>query len=171
VQLILFRGRPGTGKTTLSSILSQQLKVPLLRKDDIYDVASTYVNDHSTRNKIAFDSLYQILLSNVKSAVCFILDYPFQSTTDLAIIKTWCTDHKVSLRSILVTCSDETRWAQRFNERAKCPQPNQLITDFEVLRKRYDTMQLIPEDGELLVDTIEEIPVLLKRIIEFIDRQ
>ncbi|MCX6756120.1 MAG: hypothetical protein NTX85_02165 [Candidatus Nomurabacteria bacterium] len=50
--VILFRGRPGVGKTTISNAFAIERGIPILRKDDIYDVTALYVNDHTTRNKI-----------------------------------------------------------------------------------------------------------------------
>ena len=57
-KIILFRGRAGTGKSTLSNELAKRINVPVLHKDDIYDTVAGFVKEHGSRNKICFDFLY-----------------------------------------------------------------------------------------------------------------
>ncbi len=167
MKLILFRGRPGTGKTTLSQAFAQRVNFPILRKDDVYDVTAEFITEHNARNKISYRALYKILESNTGNGSTFILDYPFQHPGDLDILRAWCADHKATLKSILVTCSDEKVWAQRLDERAKNPAPNQLITDFDSFKKLYGTMHLSPEADELCVDTVRSVEDIVANIVEF----
>lgn len=41
-EVILLRGRPGVGKTTVSNGLQARLHIPIIRKDDIYDAVAGY---------------------------------------------------------------------------------------------------------------------------------
>ena len=168
MKLILFRGRPGVGKTLLSGLLSQRLNVPVLRKDDMYDHIAFLNTDHGLRNKAAHDVLYAIFKSNAHSSSQFILDFPFQFDADIEQLETWCRANNVELRSILTTCSDEALWAQRLKKRAENPATNQLITDFEEFRKRYSTMQLEARAGELLIDTVNPANESIAAIINFV---
>lgn len=168
MKLILFRGRPGVGKTLLSELLSKQLDIPVLRKDDIYDNIAFLNADHGLRNKAAHDVLYAIFKSNVHSSSQFILDFAFQFDTDIEKLETWCVANNVELKSILTTCSDEALWAQRLKNRAENPTPNQLITDFEEFKKRYTTMQLEARTGELLIDTVNPAHENIDNIISFV---
>ncbi len=169
MKIILFRGRPGAGKTTLAKVFAAQENHPLVSKDDLYDPLVGYVKEHSERNKLSYQLLYQILENNLHTNVVFVLDFPFQRDEDFAIIDSWCKEKKVALTSILVTCSDETLWAERVNKRAKNPKPNQLITDFSELKEHYGgDMQLLPKPGELLVDSVDALDVLLQQVTPFI---
>jgi predicted kinase len=167
MKIILFRGRPGTGKTTLSSAFAKHTNFPILRKDDVYDSVVGFVNEHDIRNKISHRVLYNILESNLKNNCIFVLDYAFQYPGDLQIIRKWCDERGVVLKSILVTCSDEKLWAERLKMRADNPAPNQLLTDFESFKKLYGTMQLYPETGELFVDTVNQTEKVLEQVIRF----
>jgi predicted kinase len=169
MKIILFRGRPGTGKTLLSGLLAERLNIVVLRKDDIYD-SITFLNaEHRLRNKATYDVLYTILKSNAGNASKIILDFPFQFDEDIDQLMVWCHAHKVELKSILVTCSDEVLWAGRFNERAENPSPNQLITDFEQLRARYTTMQIEARTCELLIDTVNSVGENIAAVVNFVD--
>ena len=50
----LFRGKAATGKTTLSSRLSQKLAIPVFRKDDITDAIKSgeYLTDRGAGNAL-----------------------------------------------------------------------------------------------------------------------
>jgi len=169
MKLILFRGRPGTGKTLMSNLLSAKIDAPILRKDDIYDVISLLEPDHQLRNKTTFALLYAILHTNSGIASNIIMDCPFQFSDDIAELRRWCIEHHIDLRSILVICSDENVWATRFNKRAENPSPNQLITNFDKLKERYKEMQLTPDEDELLIDSIITLDENLNNILNFLN--
>ena len=140
----------------------------MIRKDDIHDPVSKYIPEHLNRSKASFDVLYKILESNKHSDVTFVLDFSFQSKVDYSIIKTWCDERRIDLKSILVTCSDEKVWAERFNKRANNPLPNQVITNFDDLKEHYVDLQILPEDGELLVDTVNTVEVIVEKLLKII---
>ncbi len=168
MKIILFRGRPGTGKTTLTHALGGRTHFPILRKDDIHDPVSMFIPEHVNRSKASYAVLYRILESNIHTDVTFILDFSFQTKGDFSVINDWCKERGVTLKSVLVTCTDEELWAERFNKRADNPAPNQTITNFEGLKKHYGTLQLALEEGELLIDTVRPIEGLLEEVAEFL---
>jgi adenylate kinase family enzyme len=169
MQLILFRGRPGTGKTTMSDLLSAKINVPVIRKDDIYDLVAGLTESHELRNKISHNIIYSILKSNSHNSSTLILDCPFQYENDINSLREWCSNNNVQLKSILVTCSDEKIWAERFKERAKNAAPNQLITDFEEFKSRYKSMHIKPDTGELLLNTIDSPGQNLDTVLGFLE--
>lgn len=163
--VILFRGRPGVGKTTLTTMLSKRLHSFVLRKDDIYDVTSKYVDDNTVRNKISYNALYKTIESNSVSGATIILDYPFQINENVEAFQTWCKARGVKLILILVICSDRALWKERFNARAENPEPSQLITDFDELEKHYGTLSIAPLEHELVVDTVQPPSEIIDAII------
>lgn len=168
MKIILFRGRPGTGKTTLSNAFAKMCHFPIFRKDDIYDSLYLHLDEHDKRSKLSYEILYKILETNLNNNSTFILDFPFQNSADYSIIEKWTTERNINFKSILVTCSDEKLWAERFNIRAENPAPNQLITNFDELKEHYVTLQIDPEQGELVVDTVESVESNILRVVEFI---
>ena len=167
MKIILFRGRPGSGKTTLSHVFAGKTHFPILRKDDFYDPISNYIEEHQKRNILSHDILYKILQSNIHTETTFILDFAFQTPADYSLIKNWCIEGEIEFKSILVTCSNEKVWADRFNKRAENPLPNQLITNFDELKKHYGTMEIGAEENELVVDTSELSPEEVVNIVSW----
>jgi|GEM_PF-824628 len=162
--IILFRGRPGVGKSTVSNAFAKERKLPIFRKDDIYDSAASYVEDHLVRNKISYDSLFKILESNISSGTRIILDYPFQRDEEVINLQKWCKERNLHLVSILVICSNREVWKVRFNKRSESPAPNQLITDLDELERHYGNLDLKPLEGEITVDTVESVESILKQL-------
>lgn len=160
--IILFRGRPGVGKSTISDAFAKERKLPILRKDDIYDAAATYIEDHTVRNKISYDSLFKMLESNMPSGTSLILDYPFQKDEEVINLQKWCEDRGLRLVLILVTCSDRETWKSRFNLRAENPTSNQLITNLDELERHYGSLNLNPLGDEIVIDTVESVEATLK---------
>lgn len=176
MDIILLRGRPAVGKTTLAAALSARLGLPILCKDDFYDTVAPAISDHALRNKIAYDLLYRTLDSNADGRVRFLLDFPFQYPTDLPIIRRWCAMHRATLRSIVVTCSDEDLWAARFEARfAHAPAPNRQIGEFTKLRAyfadRGEPLMLQAEPGEPVIDmALFSIEQAADAVAEFITK-
>ncbi len=163
--VILFRGRPGVGKTTITNAFSEKIKSVVLRKDDIYDVTSKYIDDNTSRNKLSYSVLYKVLESNKNSQTSIILDYPFQINENVIELQKWCKENSIKLLLVLVTCSDKELWKQRFNKRAENPTPNQLITDLDELEKHYGTLDIEPLEGELVIDTIIPMSEIIKNVL------
>ncbi|MNI15475.1 adenylate kinase [compost metagenome] len=170
-EIILFRGRPGVGKTTLSDHLSTQLNVPIIRKDDFYDVVAAYNDHHDQRNKVSYGILFKILESNKKINGRFILDFPFNQEDDMTMFSSWLRENNYHLKSILCICSNEEIWADRFHIRKDNPSPNQLITDFVELKKYYKgDLSIKPFENELVIDTIDALESILSKVTTYINQ-
>jgi len=168
MKIILFRGRPASGKTTISKALGLRLALPVIHKDDIYDSLSSIIADHNIRNKAAHDILYAILESNTHADATIILDFPFQNSADFSIIESWCIQYQVILKSVLITCTNEHLWRERLILRSQHPLPNQLIYDFDELKSRYGSMHVEPHPLELMVDSALQLEDNISHIINYI---
>ncbi len=55
--IYFFRGKAATGKTIITDALSSKIKVSILRKDNIFDAISHYIDDNSLNNSLTYDVL------------------------------------------------------------------------------------------------------------------
>ncbi|CAG7615565.1 AAA family ATPase [Paenibacillus allorhizosphaerae] len=170
-EVILLRGRPGVGKTTISDRLGPMLNVPIIRKDDFYDVISDYNDNHEQRNKVSYGILFRLLQTNASTNMRYILDFPFNKEEEMNHFKLWLESRDYGLKSILCTCSDEKIWAERFNKRKSNPLPNQLITDFDELKSYYKVLSIQPMDGELVIDTVESMDSIMDQIKVYLQQR
>ncbi len=162
--VILFRGRPGVGKTTISNAFATEREIPILRKDDIYDISALYISDHKTRNKISYDSMFKILETNSLFNTQIVLDFPFNKEGEIKNLYDWCNNHNMRLISALVICSDRKIWESRFNKRSENPTPNQLITNLNELEKHYGDLNVTSLKDEIVLDTINSTEDILKQL-------
>ncbi|HDX9578783.1 TPA: AAA family ATPase [Bacillus pseudomycoides] len=170
-QVILFRGKMGTGKTTLSNAVGTQLHIPVIHKDDLYDSIADHITDHFIRNKICFDILFRLLESTLACKATIIIDFGYNHLDDVLKLKSWIEQREGILTSISCICSDESVWAHRLNERKTNPQPNQLITDLHELKQHYSTINTDLLEDELQLDCIEDIRVLTEKAIHYISEK
>lgn len=167
-KIILFRGKSGTGKTTLSNELGRRLNLPVLHKDDIYDSVAELLPAHDLRNKIYFDFLYRFLQSVIDSNASIIIDYGFNNYVDAQIFKKWIDERGGQLLSFLCICSNVLIWSERLNERSVNPLPNQLITNLSELKEHYKNDKTECLEGEIIVDTVKAKKILIDEIESFV---
>ena len=167
-RIILFRGKPGVGKTTLSNAVSKRLGIAVIRKDDIYDALAEFVGEHSVRNDICQQTMFRILSTNIQNGVDTIVDHSLHYPNPIRDFQDWVHKQEADLVSILLTCSDEEVWKQRFNQRKFNPKPNNLITDFDELKAHYGSLYTEPIEGELVVDSLGDLDALTRQVLQFL---
>lgn len=154
--ILFFRGKPGVGKTAFSNALGRDLGLAVLRKDDVYDALSTQIESHELKSQLSYDVLQQQILTQVSNGNGVIVDSSLHHTDHIQTFLAWAQSHRVPLITILIICSNEALWAERFNQRALNPTPNQLITHFGDLKQFYGDLNTVPLDGELVIDSAED---------------
>lgn len=169
-KVIVFRGKAGVGKTTISNEVGRKLNIPIIRKDDIYDSIAAYVDEHENRNKACYDTLHKILESNILNGIDVIVDAGFHNLDQVLQFKNWILYKKAIFVPLLCICSDEDIWAERFNKRSLNPQPNNLITNFEELKLHYKDLRTESLNNEMVLDTINNIDVLVENAIAEIEK-
>lgn len=166
--IILFRGKPGVGKTTLSNSVAQSLNIAIIRKDDVYDSLASAISEHFDRNTLCTQIMKKMILTQIKNETSVIIDNTLHYPNQIQDFQEWVRQKGGKLISILVMCSDEEIWKERFNKRKLSPQPNNLITDFDELKKHYKQLYTEPMTNELVLDSVKQIDELSKEACEWI---
>lgn len=167
--LVIFSGLPGTGKTTLAISAARELKIPLLRIDDV--VAS--IPEHMRRHADPFwEEMIGILMNLVEAqlklgiSVSVIVDSVFMGSDRLQALEI-AKKHNAAFRPIHTFVSDETIWEQRVRQRILDFPEDEPATWERIQIQRRDFLPWKPNSA-LFVDAIRPIDENHKKVMEFI---
>ncbi len=167
-KLIIFRGKSATGKTVLSSKVSEKLKIFVVRKDDIFDPLSLSITDNSLNNKICYDIMVNLVQQNLDSNIDVILDVSLANTDYYNFFLSRFNLSSHILISFLCECSDENIWKNRWEERLKNPSPNQLFACIDDMIKHYNKMNIELLDYENYIESCDDIEKNIEKAISII---
>lgn len=138
--IIIINGLPGTGKTTLSEAVSEQLGLPLLSKDAIKELLfdSLGAKDRAWSKKLGqatFPILFAQVDELVKAGVSHIIESPLNPQFEDARFQRYEKEFGVRVIQVLLTCDGEVLF-ERFKKRAKSARhEGHNDTDPEVLEE------------------------------------
>lgn len=168
--IYFFRGKAATGKTTLSNILSNKINIVVLRKDDIFDSLSQFIEDISYNNHITYNVLSKLIQTNIDNKVDVIVDVGLSNTDGWKTFKTKFDFKDYKIYTFLCDCTDLDVWKSRFDERLKNPTPNQHFKSVEEVISYYEKSKIELLDGEYYIDSSESLNTILQYVLKTIDR-
>ena len=112
-RLIAMKGHPATGKSLLARALAQQLRWPLIDKDDIKDHTLPVANG----NVLAYAIMWQVVETQLALGVSVIADSPLSYPIGYDTALQLTTRHGAQL-FVVETILDETLWRRRLDARA-----------------------------------------------------
>jgi len=167
--VIIFRGKAATGKTTLSNMLSKRMNISVLRKDSIFDVVSRYVEDNNMNNSITYDVLSNMIQASINNDTDIIVDIGLANTSSWKTFLSKIDFKESRILSFLCDCSDLIIWKNRFNERFLNPTPNQYFKTFEEIIDYYAKSDIALLDKEYFVDSSKDLESLFNYIQNIIN--
>lgn len=162
--LLLMKGHPGTGKSTLARALAARLRCPLLDKDDIKD----HTADLDDGNDRSYAILWQLVETQLKLGLSVVVDSP------LAYPRLYATGRALAKRYgvpllVVETHVDATTWVERLTAR----DPNvrlHTVSDWaslQALLARYDGCWRYPiaPEQHVRIDTGGTIEACVERVL------
>ena len=169
MQLVMFKGFPGSGKSTLSRALSRQLHWPLIDKDDVKDMFSEQVPD---AGGLAYDVMLNIVRRQLLQGLDVICDSPMTHRITYERVQHIAKETHAHLAIVECFCSDEHLWSKRVNARKTYGLPAHHVIDWETLqayRRQQRTEARFPiTHPHLLVDTARPLAVCITEVIEWL---
>ena len=170
-KLIIFRGKSATGKTFLSSKVSENLNIFVVRKDNIFDPISVSISDNSLNNKICYDIMVSLVQENLDSNIDIILDVSLANTDYYKLFLSKINYSSHTLISFLCGCSDESIWISRWKERLKNPLPNRLFKSIDEMVTHYKNMNIELLDDENYIESCNDIEKNIELAISIISQR
>ena len=170
MQLLMLKGFPGSGKSTLGRALSRQLQWPLLDKDDVKDMFSEQVPD---ADGLAYDIILNIVRRQLLQGLNVICDSPLTYKCTYECAQHIASETHAELAIVECFCSDESLWSHRVNARKKYELPVHHMIDWErvqAYRRQHRAETAYPiTHPHLLIDTARPLEVCVAEVVEWLD--
>ena len=164
--IIIFRGKAATGKTYITDLLSEKLKVPVIRKDDIYDKLSIYGLERSIINSASYNILAEIIQTIIDTNCNLIVDISLAHNPYLEQFLSKINLKDSQVYQFLCICSDDEEWKSRIEKRLDNPSPNQSFKSVKEAEVHYNKLNIEPLENEIVIDSIDDISIIMERINE-----
>lgn len=165
MNIYIFRGKSATGKTTLTSILSQKLNVPVLRKDDIFDALSKYETDIGILNSASYDIIAKQIQTCIDNQSDIIVDIALQHTLSLKTFLSKIDFKNITVFRFFCDCGNDDIWLDRWRDRLKEPLPNQYFKSIDEIIEHYRKYEIKPLNSEIILDSVMSVDDLVDIIM------
>lgn len=165
--LILMRGLPAVGKSTLARAIGRELKIPVLDKDDIGDILFPVLRRHEAVNPLCYDVLWAMARTQLSLGTSVIVDSPLRFPADYERVLAWAGPLGATVRPIRVTCSDHAIWAKRLEGRSQ-HMPEHRFRTWQNLQQYYGSTEVEPIAGECVLDTVQGLDENVEMCIRYL---
>lgn len=163
--IIIFRGKAATGKTMISNELSKRKSIPILRKDDIFDILLRNAIDVSAANTATYDIMADIIQSHIETKSDLIVDIALSHTPFFEIFLSKFKIADSQVKYYLCDCSDDEIWKSRIKDRFVNPKPNQFFKSTDEAARHYEKHDITPLIMEVRIDSIRPLGRIIEEIM------
>jgi predicted kinase len=121
--LVLLKGQPGCGKSTLGKSLASNLRVPLIIKDDARDYlhhgSLTDAHPSIDWNSLSYDIMFNYLETQLSVGLSAIVDSPLARRELFDRAAALAKKYNAEIALIELYASDQQEWSRRLSERGK----------------------------------------------------
>ena len=166
--LLLLKGHPATGKSTLANALARRLGWPLIDKDDIKD--HTYPLPDG--GHLSYAIMWQIVRHQLAIGLSVLVDSPLSYPTTYETGQELAAEFGTQLL-VVETALPDALWQARLDQRTLEEQTHRTSgwADMQQLLAEYNASWRYPIEAKhhLVVDTSQPPIQLVQRIIDHLD--
>lgn len=178
--LIVMKGPPGSGKSTIARALSRRLCYPLIDKDDILDilhrdeqVPDVLDNNALLASGLSYDVMFRVARRQLVQGLSVICDSPLTSIMGYRQAQTIAAEAHATLVIVEGYCSDTMQWSQRIDARKMLSLPSHHQTDWHALQSYLSYYR--SESGypithpHLMIDTTNPLEQCVDTIVNWLE--
>jgi predicted kinase len=167
--LLLLKGHPATGKSTLAKALARRLAWPLIDKDAIKD--HTYALPQG--NTLAYEIMWHVVRLQLEVGLSAVVDSPLSYPIAYATGKSLAAEFGARLL-VVETSLHEAQWQDRLEKRLLQPETHRVAgwANMQKLLEEYNSSwrYAIAPEHHLIVDTSQPTDVTVQAIVDHISR-
>lgn len=178
--LIVMKGPPGSGKSTIARALSRRLCYPIIDKDDILDilhrdeqVPDVLDNNALLAGGLAYDVMFRVARRQLLQGLSVICDSPLTSTIGYRQAQTIAAEARAILAIVECCCPDTAQWSQRIDARKMLSLPPHHQTDWPALQdylSYYRSESSYPIiHPHLMIDTTNPLEQCIDTIVDWLE--
>ena len=167
-RVYLFRGISASGKTAITDKLSREMKINIIRKDDIFDEIHAHISDHKLINSITYDVVAKLIQTQIDNHNDCLVDVGLPDKGNYENFISKIHFNNCELVSFLCICSDKQEWIRRIEERMQNPLPHQSYKGHKDLLRHYERCDLSPVENEFILDSVENLNILYEKITSYV---
>jgi predicted kinase len=150
--LLLFKGHPATGKSTLANALARRLAWPLIDKDDIKDQLYPLPNS----GYLSYEVMWQLVRHQLEIGLNVLVDSTLSYQSTYATGLEFATEFSARLL-VVETCLSDDVWKSRLDQRMHEPVTHRT-SGWEAMQRLLNDYQdswryAIAPEHHLVVDT------------------
>ncbi len=163
--IIFLRGKAATGKSMIADEISLRRKMPIIRKDDIFDILLKNKVSVDVANSLSYDILVETLQKYIDAKSNAIVDIGLSHSPyfEMFLSKVQMADTQVYY--YLCDCSNQDVWQKRIEERCINPKPNQTFQTIEEATNHYARYEISPLNSEVILDSIRPFDEIIEQIM------
>jgi predicted kinase len=163
-RIIIIGGIPGTGKTTLAELLSNELGVSLFNKDKLEAaIIRRGLAKKNTLNGVGYELLAELAEGEINQGRSVILDCIASATR---VQEFWSNITSQDIKYIECICSSISLHKERIENRELNIQGWYEITwsDIQSIKETYQPFS----ENRLILDSVESLSMNLKKAIDYV---
>ncbi len=161
--LIVMRGYPGTGKSTIARAMARALHIPLIDRDVIRQVIVNILGNHAEVGHIAYEIIFALAREQLKLGLSLVIDTPLTYYRTHEQARQLAVSFHVPMLVIHCQCSPEI---QKYRlESRKGTVSEFQITSWEEWKQWEPRFEEF-DDGGCVIDTASEIEASLANIFQ-----
>jgi predicted kinase len=163
LQLIVFAGLPGTGKTSLARAVARELRAVYLDKDTLRDAVVAVGRELKLEQAaelarpLAYALLVDLARDNLSLGLPVVLDSPARYSAYREQVEQLARNQKAELKLIECICTDESQLRERVERRE----------GWESYQRERATFERLT-GPRLVVDTAESVMINVRKVLTYL---